>query len=55
MKDVFWKYFTETGNIELYLEYKRRCREKETRGGETEHGQYSENKGPGSQDGQQRR
>lgn len=53
MKDIFWRYFTETGNIELYLEYKRRCREKDSRGGEIKNG-HSENKGPGSQDGQQR-
>ncbi len=54
MKDLYWKYFTETGNIELYLEYKKRCRENEPRGGEKING-HGENKGADSQDGQQRR
>ncbi len=30
MKDIFWKYFTETGNIELYLEYKKHSRRQES-------------------------
>ena len=54
MKDIFWKYFTETGNIELYLEYKRQCRENETQKERESHGVYSENKGPDRQDVKQR-
>lgn len=54
MKDIFWKCFTETGNIELYLEYKRHCRENDTRKEGKHNGVYSENKGSDSQDGQQR-
>lgn len=57
MKDLFWKYFTETGSIELYLQYKKRCveheREKER---EAEHGGGNNtNKGFDSADGEQRR
>ena len=54
MKDIFWKYFTETGNIEAYLEYKRNCRENETQKERKSNGVSSENKGSDSQDGQQR-
>ena len=53
MKDIFWKYFTETGNIELYLEYKRRCRERQ-RDGEKTNGADSKEKGSDSQNRQQR-
>lgn len=54
MKDIFWKYFTETGNIELYLEYKKHCRDRQCTEEKT-HGADNEDKGPDSQDSQQRR
>ena len=54
MKDIFWKHFTETGNIEVYLEYKRHCREKETQRERNSNGVNSEDKGSDSQDCQQR-
>lgn len=54
MKDIFWKYFTETGNIELYLEYKRHCRENEADKERKSNGFNSENEGADSQDSQQR-
>ena len=53
MKDIFWKYFTETGNIELYLEYKRRCRDRQ-RVEEKANGADSEDKSSDSENGQQR-
>ncbi len=51
MKDIFWKYFTETGNIELYLEYKKQQRRQETENAK----RNDKNTGTGSAEREQRR
>ncbi len=51
MKDLFWKYFTETGNIELYLEYKKQSRKRE----KERDGQRIKDQGADSAGGKQRR
>lgn len=51
MKDVFWNYFTETGNIELYLQYKKYQRQQELKNDE----RNDKNKSSDCTDGEQRR
>ena len=50
MKDLFWTYFTETGNIELYLQYKKHQRQQELKDAK----RSDTNKGLDSADGKQR-
>lgn len=50
MKDIFWNYFTETGNIELYLQYKKYQRRQELKNIE----RNDKNKGADSAHSEQR-
>ncbi|MGN1097819.1 MAG: hypothetical protein ACI4SS_02860 [Clostridia bacterium] len=56
MKDIFWQYFTETGDIELYLQYKKHCRERKSDKAEVKPDGFrnDKNEGSDSADGEQR-
>lgn len=51
MKDLFWTYFTETGNIEMYLQYKKNQRRQELKNAK----RSDSNKSLDSADSEQRR
>lgn len=51
MKDLFWDCFTETGNIELYLQYKKYQRRQELKNAE----RNDKNKGSCGENCEQRR